>query len=86
MAMKHQHRWVTPRRKSLFGLHKLPPWPPHISYCIKCGAETWTEGAYWTARRSPQQYFRVWAGWRQRVPPTPACAGLPAGYDAPVGA
>ena len=86
MAMEHQHRWVTPRRKSLSGAHKLPPWGPPRSYCIKCGAESWSISFGPPQRRPPQHYFRIWAGWARRVPPTPHCAGLPAGYDAPVGA
>jgi len=80
------HRWAKTRRSRWYAWGNTPGYITPIlqhSTCIQCGATKWI------ARRAPfkhELYLQPMGNVTQRVRRMPACEGLPATYDMPVGA
>jgi hypothetical protein len=85
--MKLHHSWTMPRRSIWRAVGQPELQQARRSYCANCGGVTFKEIVHQARyKRFPATMFRAYGDIARKVNRMPPCKGLPASYDAPIGA
>lgn len=84
-----KHRWAKLKWRQ-YGIRPHDPKPvrmPHLASCVQCGAKRYLKsGVHSGWRTFPTLCFAAYGDIYRDVVHMPPCEGLPANYDAPIGA